>query len=524
MKDTTKNDSYFMPRIIFLIHSFIIKFLMSLHSIRFDSVYTETDDAIFYTIGKAIMSGKVLYKDIFDHKTPYIYFIDAFVSILDKNHLGLYILEVAILYFTLYYFYRLMKIVSGIKDGNDLRLYVPTFIVSILLTIPSLTFSYSRTEEYAICFLVISIYIFASFFYSADNEFRKKNIFIIGIFAGLTFMTNIRAAVLFVPFAVAVLIRLIKSKSYKNIFTTFVYGVIGVIVSMIPYLIYMVVTNSYTDAYYAIIETNVNYLSENLSKNVSIFNIAAKFIKENLVVYIISFITLISLFLLNYNKFLKYSVLASYIIALIYITFSNRSYSYYLVILYPYWTSIYFLMLSGIRPRDDLRSSFVRKSGPSVRPRATNYSQGTLLMVLTIIVSLLIGFRDLENIYKNHLRRSGKMREAITKRFGSLDNLNVLSFGMNPEVYIYLGIVPKYKFFFIPNVSYEADNTAYRAQYNYIQELSADVIVYRTREVNNTMPKAMQNQIFFTLGTSYDLIETITTNAEEGVYYIYAKK
>ena len=116
------------------------------------------------------------------------------------------------------------------------------------------------------------------------------------------------------------------------------------------------------------------------------------------------------------------------------------------------------------------------------------------------------------------------MKTAIVNRFGSVDNINVLSFGMNPEVYIYLDKIPNYKFFFIPNVSYEADRTAYVAQYNYIQSLAADVIIYRTREINKSMPKSMQNQIFFTLGTCYDLIETITTNAEEGIYYVYAKK
>ena len=73
-------------------------------------------------------------------------------------------------------------------------------------------------------------------------------------------------------------------------------------------------------------------------------------LKENVAIYVIAFLSLISLLILRYNKYLKYSVLTSYVMAIIYITFSNRSYSYYLVILYPYFTSMYFLVVAGISP------------------------------------------------------------------------------------------------------------------------------------------------------------------------------
>ena len=92
---------------LIFIYTVLIKFFVSINSIRFSEVFTDPDQAIFYTIGKAITSGKVLYTDIFDHKTPYIYFVNAIASLFDKNHLGLFTIEVIIMFITLIYVYKI---------------------------------------------------------------------------------------------------------------------------------------------------------------------------------------------------------------------------------------------------------------------------------------------------------------------------------------------------------------------------------------------------------------------------------
>ncbi|MBR1454923.1 MAG: hypothetical protein IJ593_09845, partial [Lachnospiraceae bacterium] len=61
-------------------------------------------------MGKAILDGKVLYKDIFDHKTPYIYFINALASMFDKNHVGLFIITSIVLFISLYFTYKIVRL------------------------------------------------------------------------------------------------------------------------------------------------------------------------------------------------------------------------------------------------------------------------------------------------------------------------------------------------------------------------------------------------------------------------------
>ena len=56
-------------------------YLHSFNSVRFDDTAIYSDNAVFYLMGRARLQGKVLYRDMFDHKTPYVYFINALAVI-----------------------------------------------------------------------------------------------------------------------------------------------------------------------------------------------------------------------------------------------------------------------------------------------------------------------------------------------------------------------------------------------------------------------------------------------------------
>ena len=160
-----KRESLKIEYLIILLYSVMIKFFMSIYSIRFSEIFTDNDGAIYYVIGKAMMNGKVLYKDIFDHKTPYVFFANAAASIFEKNHLGLFILEIIILSVTLIFTYKFLKLFT-----TKFRSLIGTFILGILLNIPQITFSYSRTEEYAIAFMMVALYIFAKNYFEIKSN------------------------------------------------------------------------------------------------------------------------------------------------------------------------------------------------------------------------------------------------------------------------------------------------------------------------------------------------------------------
>ena len=101
-------------KITLLIYSFIMTYLHSFNSIRFDDSSIYSDNAVFYLMGRGMLQGKILYKDMIDHKTPYVYFANALASIFDKKHVGLYIITSLVLFVSLYFTYKIINLF--IKD------------------------------------------------------------------------------------------------------------------------------------------------------------------------------------------------------------------------------------------------------------------------------------------------------------------------------------------------------------------------------------------------------------------------
>ena len=531
--------------LVLILYSIVIKFFMSIYSIRFSEIFTDNDGAIYYVVGKAIMSGKVLYKDIFDHKTPYVFFANAVASIFEKNHIGLFILEIIILFSTLLFTYKFLQFFT-----TKFRSLVGTFILGILLNVPQITFSYSRTEEYAIAFMMIALYLFTKYYFlnvndsamtsrelsirNSDNKNEVHNnlnakeftlpMIIIGIMAGLTFMTNIRAIVLFVPFAIMVLIKNLKQKKYLYIIKLFFAGLLGVFLSILPYIIYMFATDSVSDAFYAIYTFNVNYLNSAMDSSIDILSQSILFLKEQAIVYIFVLLSFIALCILKFDKYLKISIIASYIIAFIYITFSKRAYPYYLVIFMPYFLSLYFVILSFIDKTYRRESIKNVNSDYQDKTFATKAVYVIIAFCAFVLFGILISYKGLSNRYKNNTFRASRINAVIESKFTNKKDLNVLSFGFMPEVYVFTHTIPKYKYFMIPNVSYKVDKTPYMAQYDYIMSMEPDIIVFKSQGFYDSYPQNVFSQINSILSEAYTLEDTIRTNEFEGDIYIFAKK
>ena len=131
--------------------------------------------------------------------------------------------------------------------------------------------------------------------------------------------------------------------------------------------------------------------------------------------------------------------------------------------------------------------------------------------------------RSIDIRYTNCVNRAARINKAIENNISNRENIKVLSYGFNPEVYIYTKDVLNYKYFIIPNVSYKADPTAYEAQYNYIMSADPDVVVYANSATGNNMPKMMFDRLRYTLSTSYKLVDEFKTNNFTGTFYIFIK-
>lgn len=76
------------------------------------------DPNVFLTMGKAILSGKVIYRDIYDQKGPYIYFMHALCALIDGDgFFGVYIMEVIACSVFMYFNLKILKLYGVIDFG-----------------------------------------------------------------------------------------------------------------------------------------------------------------------------------------------------------------------------------------------------------------------------------------------------------------------------------------------------------------------------------------------------------------------
>lgn len=86
------------------------------------------DANIFFTTGKSMLAGRVLYRDVFDHKGPLLYFLYGLGSLLDRRGFGgVFVLEVLAFAAYLYIGWRTVRLF--VPDAGPLWMALPAAAV-----------------------------------------------------------------------------------------------------------------------------------------------------------------------------------------------------------------------------------------------------------------------------------------------------------------------------------------------------------------------------------------------------------
>src|SRR5678809_253 len=73
------------------------------------------DSGVFLYVGWRLLSGDIPYREVWDHKPPLIYFVDALGLTLTPHSLwGVWFLQFIFIFFTLFFIYKLLDQNFGI--------------------------------------------------------------------------------------------------------------------------------------------------------------------------------------------------------------------------------------------------------------------------------------------------------------------------------------------------------------------------------------------------------------------------
>ena len=143
-----------------------------------NSTLPSRDAGVFLYIGWRWLNGDIPYKDVWDHKPPLIYVVDALGLSFTPNSLwGVWFLQFVFLFMTIFLVYKTLENQFGILSAV-------TGAVMMTAGLSTLLETGNVTEEYALVFQALCLYLFVKA-YQAD--FPARTTFWLGLCAGLAF-------------------------------------------------------------------------------------------------------------------------------------------------------------------------------------------------------------------------------------------------------------------------------------------------------------------------------------------------
>ncbi|HAP15609.1 MAG TPA: hypothetical protein DCR07_05830 [Lactococcus sp.] len=279
------------------------------------------DSSVFQYVARVIKAGGMPYRDTFDHKGPLLYLIN-FLGIKIAEWRGIWVLELAAIFFTFFFIYRIAQIYTDQKAS-----------LAVLLIATSLLFSFfdggNLTEEYAMPFIAASLYIFIDYFVTSYvNTFR---LILCGFSFSAILMLRPNMCGTWLVLCVGVAITCIRSKDIKSLGRFITWFLFGMLLLLVPILLWLSVNDALKACWDDYILFNLNYSSNEVRASLTNRINALTFFLDRGVIWV----SLICLCVLPQKTFFDILYLVYLGISLLLLCISGRSYGHYGMILIP---------------------------------------------------------------------------------------------------------------------------------------------------------------------------------------------
>ena len=479
-----------------LMISFLFLMICSKSSFLY-SLNVWADANCFFTMGKAMFNGKILYLDLFDQKGPLLFFYYALASLISyKTFIGVFIIEIVSFAVFLYYAYKTLKLYLK-EDISILMLPIISFCI---LTLKAFTHGGSA-EEFILPMLMYSLYSLIKFLKKPNLKYNFKYFMLNGLMAGLVLTIKFSILGFWFGFMLGLLIFYIKKGKWKIGILSSLTFVVAMFIPLIPWIIYFSINNALETFFNSYVLYNILYYPSQSNFTVRLLNVFIKpmgFMIKSPNYGIPFFIGMGSIMFedkIIKDKISKTIILLTFFFLCLGIFLGGISFRYYYLILTPY------MIFGIIRICIYFQENYHHK-----KIREIIY----ILLISILMMSALV-FGKNTKMLKTH-------QSLVQYQFGEIINkkksATLLNYGfLDGGFYTVTGIIPNIKYFQKQNVDYKAFPYIIKAQNKAIKNKKIDFVVTRTNIYEETAkwmtPYLKQN---------YQMISSICQNYEEGTY------
>lgn len=352
MKPITQSKSEQYQKVLVVILLFLLSFLICMLSPLSPIGYTgltSTDSSVYKYIGWMMSEGYVPYKDFFEHKGFILYFLNYLGIVLSYDS-GIWFVELTFMFLSTSFIYIIAR-----KFNNRFN---SLFVTILTITPLYLYFTEGNlSEEYALPFEIISLYIFIDYFLDPEKYEKSQpqkalkllNARVIlcgGCFASVFFI-RANMCSLWIIFCAIIFIQCIQKRKLQLLGKFVLSFIIGILIVSLPIIIYLAMNNAlnaflsdylYFSKLYISHETRASSINKATSFYTFLNNTAC------ILAFIIIFATIASKKKEQKNILFDCGYLLYMIVNLIFVSISGQTFMHYGMTLIPMYIYPYSVM------------------------------------------------------------------------------------------------------------------------------------------------------------------------------------
>lgn len=449
------------------------------------------DANCYFTVGKSILAGVVPYRDLFEQKGPFIYFIHAAAALISRDtFFGMYLIETVFAAVFLYWSYKSVELFCGRK-----AIYTVPFLALVVFT--SRAFCHGDSaEELCAPFLAYTVFVALKAVRNRSFPADRESI-MIGISAACVFWTKFSLCGLFAGWFAAYAIDMLIHKKWGRILRAAASIAAGLVIGTLPWILYFGIHHAAGDWLEVYIYDNL-FIYSNLEDGGSLISRVIGGLYHgirNLYFFIAGFILMviggIYCVVRRWIPELLYSC-AMFALAFFVSYVGGRSYQYYAFFLAPF-VCLGFVPLCSITDAFNEKKRFLKRG----------WCWGYLLLLAAAYA--LTPNRYLIGVEKKELPQY-QFAEIISET----ENATLLNYGfLDGGFYTTTGIIPNCRSFCELNIPLVELR---KLQDEFVAEGKCDYVVTRSGSLDGID----RNRLYSLVSTSVFFYE-----GSEHTYYLY---
>lgn len=253
------------------LYCFVIAFAVLLLCSRSSFLYpcNNWDDAnSYFSMGKAMFHGKVLYRDVMDQKGPYLYLLYGIAYLISHNtFLGVFLLEIVAATFFLH------SCLLGMNLFLPKRLSLGLLPILAACAYSSMSFYWGGSaEEFCLPYFGYSLYMLLRHYQMPEEQnICRRDIFVVGILTGIVALVKYNSLGFFAAWMTVPVLKRLFQVQWKEMFKDIGSFIIGMMVPFIPWFIYFICNHALFYWYQGYIFYNVFVYSDFADESLTLY-------------------------------------------------------------------------------------------------------------------------------------------------------------------------------------------------------------------------------------------------------------